>query len=128
MISARRRLSLLVALAALFCVQLFWTHAKLEVVQHLGEPGTGLSSPNEAGHWLYPPLRWAGRKAQAHALDSQQQLERPREMNNPAAIVFCYNRVSYLNQTLHSLANLTGLERYTVYVSQVRPALLQPLK
>jgi hypothetical protein len=33
--------------------------------------------------------------------------------------VFAYNRAHYLNQTLHSLLGLPGLDRYTVYVSQV---------
>jgi hypothetical protein len=39
-------------------------------------------------------------------------------MPSPAVIVFCYNRSDYLNQTLHSLLGLQGLDRYSVYVSQ----------
>jgi hypothetical protein len=121
MIGARRRLSLLVAsgLATLFCVQLFWTHAKLEGVHYLSESGAGLRSPHEGALWADPAIRWAGRKPQAEALDQQQQQLERRGMDSPAVIVFCYNRVSYLNQTLHSLASLEGLGRYTVYVSQV---------
>ena len=127
MLSGRRRASVLgaAALATVFCVQLFWTHAKLEGVKYLSDQA-GASSPQEPGHLLplYPPLQWLARRPQAAAREAAAQLVvgQRQALENPAVIVFCYNRVGYLNQTLHSLANLTGLERYTVYVSQVRPA------
>ncbi|GAB4822166.1 hypothetical protein N2152v2_009212 [Parachlorella kessleri] len=123
MLSGRRRASVLgaAALATVFCVQLFWTHAKLEGVKYLSDQA-GTSSPQEPGHLLplYPPLQWLARRPQAAAREAAAQLVvgQRQALENPAVIVFCYNRVGYLNQTLHSLANLTGLERYTVYVSQ----------
>jgi hypothetical protein len=38
--------------------------------------------------------------------------------SSPAIVLFCYDRVAYLNKTLASLAELPGLEEIDVYISQ----------
>lgn len=50
---------------------------------------------------------------------SRQPSLRPvKVLQNAAIIVFCYNRVAYLNRTLASLSELPGLGHFVVYVSQ----------
>lgn len=132
MVSARR-LSLLVAaaLVTVFCLQLLLTHQKLAGVDYLEEHGR--AQPGQqlrgigggAGHGQRRRAAAAASEQQQAGLaagaDAVQQLVPGRAggLPNPAVLLFCYNRVGYLNQTLHSLASLQGLERHTVYVSQV---------
>ena len=40
------------------------------------------------------------------------------DASKPAIILFCFNRVGYLNQTLTSLAELPGLNEVSLYISQ----------
>ncbi|KAK9811645.1 hypothetical protein WJX72_007588 [[Myrmecia] bisecta] len=40
------------------------------------------------------------------------------ELSNAAVIVFAYNRTSYLEKTLESMAGLAGLDQVSLYVSQ----------
>ena len=40
------------------------------------------------------------------------------DASSPAIVLFCFNRVGYLNQTLASLAELPGLEEASLYISQ----------
>lgn len=119
MVSARR-LSLVVAsaLVGVLCVNLLGTHQKLARV-HFLEAGSEVEDGLQKGD-----ERWVTRKQQAHHGGSgDSALTAPSvvhsKLASPAIIAFAYNRPKYLNQTLHSLANLTGLHDYTVYVSQV---------
>ncbi|DBA72905.1 TPA: hypothetical protein ACH3X2_009866 [Trebouxia sp. C0005] len=41
-----------------------------------------------------------------------------KELSNAAVVLFCYNRTKYLEKTLSSLAELSGLDKVTVYISQ----------
>ncbi|KAK9847547.1 hypothetical protein WJX84_001936 [Apatococcus fuscideae] len=43
---------------------------------------------------------------------------RSTSLRRAAVIVFAYNRPGYLNETLRSLASLSGLSKVTVYISQ----------
>lgn len=107
----RRRLTLATAtgLLSFFCVQLILTHYKLENVNFLDDQSSDTSySLNRIGQELEVD---GGLSAAFHQLTQ-------KHLPNPAILVFCYNRVDYLNKTLHSLASLRGIQHYTVYISQ----------
>lgn len=136
------------AMAALFSVQLLWTHGQLESL--LGRRGlrtrkaaaSAAGGGGDAGHRqameggdLQAALGTASLSAD-ETVDFEEDVEEDDEgrwgpvtpladidaaasLASPALIVFAFNRSDYLNQTLHSLMGLEGLKQYTVYVSQV---------
>lgn len=79
------------------------------------------NSSNGMGGHQHQVGRQKDESSATHRLPHTSTLANPvvHSMPNPAIILFCYNRVQYLNATLHSLAALPGLNRFHVYISQV---------
>lgn len=132
-----RRAAAYTALAflCLFCVQVLWTQGRLDQLRQLGRRGLrttrgggGVSTQAAAGGSTQTAadgsthldtLALHGVRRDGSATGNVGGAEGRPLMADPALIVFCFNRSDYLNQTLHSLLGLRGLDRYTVYVSQV---------
>jgi len=53
-----------------------------------------------------------------NSLDSGRQTWGLSDSSSPAIVLFCFDRVGYLRQTLASLSELPGLEEVTLYISQ----------
>lgn len=140
--STRRAVAYTVlAFAAMFAFQLLWTAGRLDQLRELGRRGLrrrggsgGALGGSRLDRLALDANRGVG-SGDGHtpgAVGKQQQQQNvaaggvarwsggAAPMPDPALIVFCFNRSDYLNQTLHSLLGLRGLDRYTVYVSQVR--------
>lgn len=125
-----RRAAAYTALAfmCLFGVQVLWTQGRLEQLRQLGRRGlrtaggargARTAQPAAGGSTHLDALALHGVKPDGSATGGVGGAEGRPLMADPALIVFCFNRSDYLNQTLHSLLGLRGLEHYTVYVSQV---------
>ena len=133
-----RRAAAYTALAflCLFCVQVLWTQGRLDQLRQLGRRGLrtttrggGAATTQKAaggstqtaadGSTHLDTLALHGVRPDGSATGGVGGAEGRPLMADPALIVFCFNRSDYLNQTLHSLLGLRGLDRYTVYVSQV---------
>lgn len=133
----------LLCFLALFAFQLLWTQDRLEHLRDLGRRGLHIRRAARR-HQLELGAEQIGarldRLASAGTDRSQVAFDAaatdansgiagdgglrggPHAMANPAIIVFCYNRTDYLNQTLHSLLGLQGLQRYSLYISQAGAA------
>lgn len=124
-----RRAAAYTALAfmCLFGVQVLWTQGRLDQLRQLGRrglrtttrSGAGSAQAAAGGSTHLDSLALHGVRPDGSATGGVGGAEGRPLMADPALIVFCFNRSDYLNQTLHSLLGLQGLERYTVYVSQV---------
>lgn len=128
----RAALSTLLIFVALFAFQLLWTHGQLEQLRDISHRGfrrralarQASNAALESGKLAATQL---DQQSRAHNDDAGRSngseglaAGGTAALDNPAIIVFAYNRAAYLNQTLQSLLGLSGLEAHTVYVSQVR--------
>ncbi|KAI3435729.1 hypothetical protein D9Q98_001787 [Chlorella vulgaris] len=126
----RAALSTLLIFVALFAFQLLWTHGQLEQLRDISHRGfrrralarQASNAALESGKLAATQL---DQQSRAHNDDAGRSngseglaAGGTAALDNPAIIVFAYNRAAYLNQTLQSLLGLSGLEAHTVYVSQ----------